>query len=799
MHWLSNLSVGKKLFLLVGVPMTLMLLFVGNNISGKYQQQQTNNNNNQTVQELSGLAQKLSAFVHESQKERGATAGFLGSKGTKFGDKVAAQRKNTDKKFQELQTFLADFDASAYPKVKVHLDEALANAAKLPVNRTKMDNLAMSLGQELKYYTTMNGNSLSAIGVMSGLVDNPNISRQLAAYESFLQAKERAGIERGLMTGVTAKGRFKNSGQYAKFIKLVAEQEGFLKQFKGLAGAEQLEFFADTMDSPAMEEVVRMRGKITGIGTSGELGVQSGYWFDQQTKRINQLKTVENRLTEDLLATSASLKADSGTALLVSGGLGAVALLALLLSVFVTRGITGPLQQLSAAISEVEQTGRFSTSLVARNNDEVGQAVRGFAKLMDTIDHAFNDINKVMEQAANSDLSHSINENANGDLLLLQQNVNKTLGDLAQTLAEVRQFSSTVSVSTEELSSNSASIHQMGMDMVKDTPGDLGCITELGNASQSIQAEMGDVAQRTKTMSTEVEASTESVRDINEHVQAMANAIEEMSASLAEVAQSAQTSAESNTQAFQMAEQTQKAVEGLSEAASEIGKVTEMIMGIAAQTNLLALNATIEAASAGEAGKGFAVVANEVKDLAKQSSDASEDIKARVLSIQSSTDDVLNAISKITEAIGDSSNLSNTIAASVKQQTDVTNEISESVSSLSNSAQSMETMMTETNSNTQRVLQAVQTTQNQVDIINNSVAKVIDSINTTLDGMNDAGDATSELAKLTGELNTMVETFNVDRPSSTAASRNEYAVYSASQPSVQSMFDYADGEAILSA
>lgn len=774
MNWLNNLSVGKKLFLLIGVPMTLMLLFVGNDINTKYQHQQENNRNNHTVTELTGLAEKLSAFVHESQKERGATAGFLGSSGKKFGDKVAAQRKNTDAKFKELKGFLANFDSANYSDVDVHLQEALANAAKLSVNRVKMDNLSMSLGEELNYYTTMNGNALSAIGTMSGLVNNPKISRQLASYESFLQAKERAGIERGLMTGVTAKGQFANSGQYAKFIKLVAAQDGFLKQFKSLANNEQVNFFAETMDSPATEEVNRMRDKITGVGTNGSLGVQSTYWFEQQTKRINQLKTVENRLTEDLIATSAALKADSGSALLVSAGVGLVAILSLLLAVFVSRGITGPLTALSQALRKVEETGQFKSSLTPQGNDEVGQAVAAFSILMHTIDEAFNDINDVMEKAANGDLSNTVDENANGDLRTLQRNINKTLDDLANTLSQVRQFSATVSTSTEELSANSRSIHEMGLDMVKNQPDQpAGCVIELGKASQAIQAEMADVSQRTEQMSRDVDASTASVSDINQHVQTMANAIEEMSASLSGVAQSAETSAESNNQAFHMAESTQQAVSTLSTAANEIGKVTEMIMGIAAQTNLLALNATIEAASAGEAGKGFAVVANEVKDLAKQSSEASEDIKERVLSIQSSTNDVLRAIEQITQKIGESSDLSNAISGAVQEQTQVTNEISESVASLSGAAQAMEGMMQQTNANTQRVLEAVQTTQSQVSIINSSVDKVTDSVSRTLEGMDEAGCATAELAQLTGELNTMVEVFNVDRAPAQAHESNE--------------------------
>lgn len=170
-----------------------------------------------------------------------------------------------------------------------------------------------------------------------------------------------------------------------------------------------------------------------------------------------------------------------------------------------------------------------------------------------------------------------------------------------------------------------------------------------------------------------------SAEEMSSSVNTIASAIEEMSASLLEVAKGAGQAASIAQRAESNARKTHEIVDQLGLAAKEIGKVIDVINSIASQTNLLAINATIEAASAGDAGKGFAVVANEVKELAKQSANATDDIRARIDVIQSSTLAAVNAISEISEVIGELNQINNSIASAVEQQTATTNEISNSM------------------------------------------------------------------------------------------------------------------------
>jgi len=201
----------------------------------------------------------------------------------------------------------------------------------------------------------------------------------------------------------------------------------------------------------------------------------------------------------------------------------------------------------------------------------------------------------------------------------------------------------------------------------------------LGASSEELTAvsqTMSSNAEETSNQSNVVSAAAEQV---NRNIEVVASGTEEMTVSIKEIAKNTNEAAKVAVNAVKFANETNKIVNNLGDSSAEIGKVIKVITSIAQQTNLLALNATIEAARAGEAGKGFAVVANEVKELAKETAKATEDISQKIETIQADTQGAVKAIAQISEIINQINDIQTTIATAVDEQAATTNEISRNV------------------------------------------------------------------------------------------------------------------------
>jgi methyl-accepting chemotaxis protein len=190
-----------------------------------------------------------------------------------------------------------------------------------------------------------------------------------------------------------------------------------------------------------------------------------------------------------------------------------------------------------------------------------------------------------------------------------------------------------------------------------------------GNAFDRVRGRLAKLLETTTSM-------VERLSNWSHHVQ---TSTAQMTESIAEIARNATESARVASSAVQLASATNAVVSSLGESSAKIGQVLKVITTIAQQTNLLALNATIEAARAGDAGTDFAVVANEVKELAKETAKATEDIGRRIEAIQRNANNAVDAIGKIGAVIDQIHDISNTIAGAGEEQTAVTNEIAHSM------------------------------------------------------------------------------------------------------------------------
>ncbi len=250
----------------------------------------------------------------------------------------------------------------------------------------------------------------------------------------------------------------------------------------------------------------------------------------------------------------------------------------------------------------------------------------------------------VVAAAAKGDLTQQISITGEDAAGQMAKGLEQLFNDLRVSINSIGQTAMGVASSSEELSAISQQLTSSSHDAAKQA-------TSASSGSEQVSANVGVVAA----------------------------SLEEMLSSIREISKSATAAARVAKTAVGMADGTTQTISKLGISSQEIGKVIKVITSIAQQTNLLALNATIEAARAGEAGKGFAVVANEVKELAKETARATEEIGQKIDAIQSDTKAAVKAIAEVTEIINQVNDISSTIASAVEEQTATTNEIGRNV------------------------------------------------------------------------------------------------------------------------
>lgn len=295
---------------------------------------------------------------------------------------------------------------------------------------------------------------------------------------------------------------------------------------------------------------------------------------------------------------------------------------------------------------EVGTEGKLGSQAVVMGAAGIWQELIENTNRMSTnLTKQISNIAEVTIAVAQGDLSKQIEAQTAGEFKQLVNNVNQMAANLRASLKQMTDVATTVASSSEELT--------------------------------AVSKEMTANADHTADQASSASASAEQV---SQTAMIVATAVEEMNASINEIAKNAALVARVATEAVNTAASTNDMITKLGHSSAEIGKVNKLITFIAQQTNLLALNATIEAARAGEAGRGFAVVAHEVKELAKQTAKATDDIGQKIEAIQTDTNEAVSAIAGITGIVNQIYDMQNTIASAVEEQTATTNEISRNVS-----------------------------------------------------------------------------------------------------------------------
>ena len=398
---MKNVSIKVKLLVLSLIPILVLgYLTIEQTIQGYETKQKLKN-----TTELVELSKKISLMIHETQKERGASAGFVGSNGQKFKDILPKQRELTDKRVSAFKSFVKSMDLSKYPEVAPKVEKTLNFLSKLDEKRAKISSLSISLKDAVSYYTTMNASMLDIVSAVAKSSPANEVTKELVAYTNFLKSKERAGIERAVLSGVFAKDEFP-PGYFAKLIDLIAKQDAYMDGFLSMANSNLVKLYHDKMQNPAVKEVDRLRQIAIDKANEGNFGVDSKYWFDTITKKINILKEIDDAIADDITKLLSNLEGASFNGAISNF---MVILFTLLINILVQRNIESKIKDLDNFISDIAENKNFAKKVNITSQDEFGKIQESLANLMQSLKDAINEAKN--SASANDTISKTIVKN----------------------------------------------------------------------------------------------------------------------------------------------------------------------------------------------------------------------------------------------------------------------------------------------------------------------------------------------------------------------------------------------------
>jgi len=417
----NQFSIKSKLLVLVLVSLGLALFFGLFHTWSTFQDKQEMSK----ISILVDLSTDMSNLMHESQRERGMTAGFIGSKGRLFTDKLPEQRKRFDKSLQHLQLRIGMLDETvSYGEQKRKLETIQAHLKSLNATRQKVSTNAISKQEVIAYYSKLNQLMLSYMEYITHVSNNAEVTEKVIAFTSFLESKERAGIERAVLSSVFMNDKFAE-GEYRKFVSLVSEQKSYIHMFKATATDESLAFYKQAMTGNVVKQVDDYRAIAHQNSTKGTFAKDSAEWFKVSTLRINSLKKVEDYLTKSLLNRVHEIRDEKSMSYVLSISLLSLGVIfVMLLSSVIVRSVNKSVKTMQETMEEIAQTGNLSLRVPVSGKDEFAQIATCYNKFTDCFKDMIDNTNVVLEKIANGDFSGRMAMQVNGDLDKLQQGVN---------------------------------------------------------------------------------------------------------------------------------------------------------------------------------------------------------------------------------------------------------------------------------------------------------------------------------------------------------------------------------------
>ena len=551
------------------------------------------------------VANDMAELIHELQRERGFSAGHVASRGANFSNEIEEQRAATNAVISQVSRSI-EAASEDFPENTGILRSGLADLEQW---RRNIDDFAVTVPELASYYTGMINQILQMQEQWSQAVSVAELRYEARAAYFVALAKEAAGLERAMGAAGLGQTVFPNS-VYLRQIGLITQQEMYLDIAIGKDPSIDLE--ALIFANPSVDAIQTFRNDISQLVLErADLNLSAAGWFQVSSDWIDHLRTVEQELAMSLAVSAREKYEAAFWKLIVEASIAVVLILGIMVFAIITfehlvkrvLSITNAVKRFTEGDFDVEIPGIGHPDAVGRMSDAVA---------------GFKDRTLAMQQEAAA-------LKAQDEAMILGK-AKKVMDLLTIGLAELARADLSRTFD-DQLDAEYDSIRT---DFNNATERLRGVMSEVVNTATELDGRAKQMLQSASDLENRTTQQVETITSTNSQVGTLSSEVQEYSRNVQDAARMATSAKTAVDRSSEVVRSANDAMDRIAASSQEITKVLAMIEEISHQTNLLALNAGVEAARAGESGRGFAVVASEVRELAKRSGDAAQEIKSLI-------------------------------------------------------------------------------------------------------------------------------------------------------------------------
>ncbi|MBT1063566.1 methyl-accepting chemotaxis protein [Bowmanella sp. Y26] len=505
MQFIANLSIRNKLLLLSLPTLLLALTFLLLDVKQNWS---IHNSTNKLVNDLEFVALS-SNLVHELQKERGTSAGYIGAKGQLFAQQLQAQYQATDKQKQRWQQNLNNFEqqatADSIARVGKLTDQL---GAPLQQMRDQVRALQASAAQAVSFYTQINEQVLALTALLAHDQQDVRLTRLIMAYYNLLSAKEKAGIERAVLSNTFAADGFQGDN-FQRFLALMTQQQSYLDSFQRFADPHQRLLFEQYLQDPSVKQVEAFRQQALSKWQQGNFAVNASDWFATATQRIEKLKAVEDVFSQDIQLL-AQEKRQRAYQWLVFVSILTLAVIIILvgLSALLSNLINKQLKAIAAITGAVANQHDLSVRTDVVSNDDLGQVAQQINSILDVFADSMRQITQT------SDALNQAVDQGHSNIGQCSANLSNTRSESEQVATAAEQMSAAIS----QVAASTTSTADLANSVSEKTRQSESLVQRNNTEVQSLAKEINGMGQ----IMDELNNSSDNITNVIEVIQAIA-------------------------------------------------------------------------------------------------------------------------------------------------------------------------------------------------------------------------------------------------------------------------------------